>query len=78
MNFLYAKPGTVKPLPLARKSDWIRENLESTWAFDTILEINPENSVAWHREIYFVADGPEEALGLLIALDFDPDNVYAF
>lgn len=81
MNSLYARAWYSKALALLSLKNQIgsEKNFEKALeAFDAVLEVNPEDSIAWQYKgnIFRYLDRPEEALGAFEkALEFDPDNV---
>jgi len=83
MNSLYARAWYSKALALLNLKNQIgaEKNFEKALeAFDAVLEVNPEDSVAWQYRgnILRYLDRPEEALQAFeVALDYDPENTPA-
>lgn len=83
MNSLYARAWYSKALALLSLKNQIgsEKSFEKALeAFNAVLEVNPENSVAWQYKgnIFLYLDQPEEALEAFEkSLDFDPDNIHS-
>ncbi len=81
MNSLYARAWYGKALALLSLKNQIgsEKSFEKALeAFDAVLEVNPEDNIAWQYKgnIFLYLDHPEEALGAFDkSLELEPDNV---